>query len=855
MLRPRPRRVRPLGSVARAVACIALAGLAACEGTGPSFRSTSVEIIPSILVFDAIGVDSLLQARVVDDDGRDRLGARITWTSSQPDVATVDDTGRVTAVTRGSTTVRATATGLGFIEASATANVEVAPAVAALEVIAGAGQSGTVDRPLPVTLRVRATDRGGEPVVGQQVTFSPSSGSGLATPEVAPTDAEGIAASEWTLGPSAGGLHSLSVTIAGTAFGPTQFEALALAGPPALVEVETGEGQFGTRGQPLGQPIAVRIVDSFGNGIGGQDVAFSVAGGEGGANPATAPTDLTGAASTFWTLGPTVGAQRLRIDAGSATTQVEAIATEPPAGIQAASPTTLVGRVGMPVAEVPSVLVVDGQGAPVPGVEVVFEVTAGGGTVEAGQPGGAPHPELPGLPLAEASPRSQTAPTVVHTDVDGRAAVAAWTLGTVAGAANQALRASVAGVANVIFTATAQAGPPATLTVVGGEGQTGPVTVELPQPVTVRVLDAFDNPVGGVEVGFTPSGGFASPPAQVTDAFGTASTRWTLGPLAGPLVLEVTSPGTAAPVQVTGVATGSVPTCALDSPTTGYDIEICWFGAADPVVAAALDLAVARWEALVVGDVPDVTPNPEHATCLPGAPWVSGTTLDDLVLYVAVEPIDGPAGGLAGASPCFVRDGSSLPTFARIRVDRDDVALLSAAGQLVDVLLHEIGHALGFGTLWPMAGLLAGPSVGVAGPPPDTHFIGAGAIVAFDGAGGAGRTVGEKVPVENRGGGGVADVHWRESVLGPELMTSELNPGTFNALSAISVESLADMGYDVAGDQSDAYVVPFPNFPVVGPRDAPVGTISLGEDIWWGPIGVVDAAGSLVRIHRFLRRP
>jgi hypothetical protein len=792
---------------------------------------------------------------VVDDDGRDRLGARVRWASSEPGVATVDDTGRVTAVSRGVTTVRATATGLGFIEASATATVEVDPAVAALEVIAGADQSGTVDRPLAETLRVRAIDRAGEPVVGQDVRFSPSSGSGRASPALTSTDAQGIAASEWTLGPSAGGLHTLSVTIDGAVLNPIQFEALALAGPPSLIEVETGEGQFATRGQPVGQPIVVRVVDSFGNGVGGVDVTFSVADGEGAATPATTATDLTGSASTAWTLGPTVGTQRLRIDAGSATTQVDAIATEPPAGLQAASPTMLTGTVAMPVAEPPSVIVVDGTGAPVPGVEVAFDVTAGGGTVEVGQPSGAPNTNATPRPFAEMLPRSQSAPTWVYTDAEGRATVAAWRLGTAAGTANQALRASVEGVANVIFTATAQAGAPTVLTVVGGEGQTGSVTVELPEPIAVRVFDAFDNPVGGVEIGFSPSAGFASPPAQTTDALGTASTRWTLGPLAGPVVLEVTGPESAPPVQVTGIATGSVPTCALNSPSPAYDIEICWVGAADPVVAAALDLAVARWEIIVVGDVPDVTPNPDHSTCVSGAPWVSGTTLDDLVLYVAVEPIDGPSGGLAGASPCFVRDGSSLPTFARLRVDRDDVASLSAGGQLVDVLLHEIGHALGFGTLWPLMGLVAEPSLGTAGPPPDTHFTGTGAVAAFDGAGGAGRTVGAKVPVQNRGGGGVADVHWRESVMGPELMTSELNPGVSNALSRISVESLADMGYGVAADQSDAYVVPFPNFPVVGPLDAQVGTIRMGEDIWWGPIGVVDAAGSLVRIHRFQRRP
>jgi hypothetical protein len=853
-------RVGPIRIVTTAVAWITLAVLSACEGTGPGFRSTSVEITPSTVVFDAIGADSLLRARVVDDRGRDQLGARVTWVSTDPAIAAVDGDGRVSAVSRGSTTVRATATGLGFIEASGTATIEVAPEVAAIAVVAGGGQTGIVGLALPSMVEVMATDRGGEPVVGQAVSFTPATGGGHASPTVADTDIRGIAASEWTLGPMAGGLHQLTVTVGGSALAPVQLEALALAGPPAMIDVETGGGQFGVRGQPLAEPVVVRVVDSFGNAIGGLDVAFSVSGSEGSVAPATTTTGLTGSASAAWTLGPAVGTQRLQIDARSASTVVDAVATEAPAAVQATSATNLTGTVGRPVAQAPSVIVVDAQGAPVPGVVVTFEVTAGGGTVETGQPSGAspaPQPTPPqAAPLRGRAGHlgSLAAPAAVQTDDEGRAAVAGWTLGAVAGASNQVLRASVEGVGNLIFTASAQAGPPAALTVLGGDSQTGPVTVALPDPISVRVADAFDNPVAGVEVGFSPSAGFAVPSSQTTDALGTASTRWTLGPLAGTHTLQASTMGSAAPVQVSGVGTGSSPTCALNAPGPAFDLQTCWVGAVDAQVATALDQAVARWEALVVGDVPDVAPNADHASCVAGAPWVSGPTLDDLVLYVTVESIDGPGGGLAGALPCFIREGSSLPTFARLRIDRDDVASLSADGQLVEVLLHEIGHALGFGTLWPMSGLLVEPAVGVTGPPPDTHFSGARAIDAFDGAGGVARTVGAKVPVQNRGGGGVVDVHWRESVFGPELMTSELNAGVSNPLSRVTVESLADIGYVVAADQSDAYLVPFPNFPVPGPRDAPTGTREMGQDIWWGPIGVVDAAGTLLGIHRFQHR-
>ena len=773
------RAVRSFGGTA---VCCTLGALFACDGTGPGFRATSVEITPSTLVFDAIGADSILRVRVVDDQGRELLGARVSWSSANAEIAAVDDGGRVSAVSRGETTVRATATGLGFIEASATARVEVAPVATALSVVAGEGQTGTVGVPLPLPVEARATDRGGQPVVGQDITFTPTPGSGHTSPAVAQTNAQGVATSEWTLGPLAGGLQQLSIAVDGSALEPLLLQALALAGPPALIEVDAGAGQFGIRGTALEQPVVVRVVDGFGNGVGGVEVAFSVASGGGGVVPTTATTDLTGVASSAWTLGPAVGAQSLQVDAGSASTLVDAVATEVPTALQAASATNLTGTVGSPLSPSPSVLVVDAQGAPVTGVPVSFEVTAGGGAVEVGQPPGA----------SRTVARAPTgAAALVRSDLDGRATVAAWTLGTVAGVSNQVLRASVAGAGNVVFTATAQSGPPATLTLVEGDGQTGAVTEELPQAITVRVADGFDNPVEGAVVEFSPSAGFAAPPSQTTDPLGIASTRWTFGPVAGTHTLAVASGGSTAPVEVTGIATGSAPTCVLDAPTPGFDLEVCWVGVVDPVVAGALDQAVARWEALVVGDLLDVAPNADHATCVAGAPWVSGPTLDDLVLYVSVEPIDGVGGGLAGALPCFIREGSSLPTFARMRIDRDDVGPLSAGGQLVDVLLHEIGHSLGFGTLWSTSGHLAEPALGTTGPPPDTHFTGAAAINAFDAAGGAGRTVGAKVPVQNTGGGGVVDVHWRESVLGAELMTSALNAGVANPLSPITVESLA----------------------------------------------------------------
>jgi hypothetical protein len=138
-----------------------------------------------------------------------------------------------------------------------------------------------------------------------------------------------------------------------------------------------------------------------------------------------------------------------------------------------------------------------------------------------------------------------------------------------------------------------------------------------------------------------------------------------------------------------------------------------------------------------------------------------------------------------------------------MELDEADLADLLADGSLEDVIVHEMGHILGFGTVWNIDpnDLL----VGRRGP--DPYFDGAGAVAAFDAAGGAGRTR-PKVPVENTGGGGTRDSHWRESVHNSELMTGWLEGGGApNPLSAITIASLADMGYSVNMATADSYTL------------------------------------------------
>ena len=115
-------------------------------------------------------------------------------------------------------------------------------------------------------------------------------------------------------------------------------------------------------------------------------------------------------------------------------------------------------------------------------------------------------------------------------------------------------------------------------------------------------------------------------------------------------------------------------------------------------------------------------------------------------------------------------------------------------------------------------------------------------MTAFDGL--AAAYVGNKVPVEDLGGYGTADAHWRESVFDNELMTGYINYGP-NPLSVVTIASLADLGYSVDMNQADPYSI----F-LAAPRVTPTKALQMVHDIRQGPIGILGRKGQPVRVYR-----
>lgn len=294
------------------------------------------------------------------------------------------------------------------------------------------------------------------------------------------------------------------------------------------------------------------------------------------------------------------------------------------------------------------------------------------------------------------------------------------------------------------------------------------------------------------------------------------------------------------------VADAGPPEAMVDSE---FDIELVFesdeYLSGD--VRSAFESATAIWESVIVGDVPDFesprAPNCE-ANRIP-------TFVDDLIIYVRVAPIDGPEGILGAAGPCLIRgEGLPLPFAGRMEFDSEDLVHFAGQGRLEEIVLHEMGHVLGIGALWGPLDLLSNPA-GQGGAAPDTAFDGSAALEAFEALGGEAYEGGAKVPVENSGGAGVANGHWRESVFGNELMTpfmSQLD----GVLSSLTIASLEDLGYVVsyapAGDYSWP-PEPEPGRNPFGPAGAEPTTIDLSHDALASPVYSVDASGEMTRVR------
>lgn len=217
----------------------------------------------------------------------------------------------------------------------------------------------------------------------------------------------------------------------------------------------------------------------------------------------------------------------------------------------------------------------------------------------------------------------------------------------------------------------------------------------------------------------------------------------------------------------------------------GHPIEVVFTGGLTVDQEQAFAEAAAIWSQVLRVSVPPVV--------------VGGDTIDGVRIEASGIHIDGPDGILGQAGPVAIRSGTMIPATGIMQFDTGDLANMELHGTLVDVIVHEMGHVLGIGTLWKPKLLVA--DSGTINP----TFVGAQAMVEFGAL--SGEAGPAPVPLANTGGPGTREGHWRESVFGNELMTGYVDTGS-NPLSRLTIASLLDIGYQADLDAADLFSLP-----------------------------------------------
>ncbi|MEZ4412099.1 MAG: leishmanolysin-related zinc metalloendopeptidase [Gemmatimonadales bacterium] len=383
-------------------------------------------------------------------------------------------------------------------------------------------------------------------------------------------------------------------------------------------------------------------------------------------------------------------------------------------------------------------------------------------------------------------------------------------------------------------TAPAPAPVPAAIVVVSGNNQNALYNETAALPLVVRVVDAGGAPVAGASVSWAAiGGGTVSATSTETNASGqTSVTRTIAGTMSGYT--------TVASLPADTSATAYFVTLGTAVPST-YSVDVQFLTPVTATQRAAFLDAAARWSSIIVADFPADLVVADSASCDDNTPPIN-QSITSVVIYATIAPIDGPGGILGGASPCWVRQPSILPLVGTMTFDAADMALIEANGVLKPVILHEMGHVLGIGTIWDYVT----PSLLIFGGTDSTHFDGVSANTYYAAADGVTSFPNlYPVPVENTGGPGTQDGHWRETVMTTELMTGYLALGS-NPLSAITIGSLEDLGYTVNFTTADPFVIAPSPFGAAANVDQALRLRELGRR---GPIHAIDRQGRITRMR------
>ena len=349
-----------------------------------------------------------------------------------------------------------------------------------------------------LTTIARVTDKCGvNGVANVPITFIVKSGGGKINGKdtvVVSTNAEGKAQVPWTLGPLAGTYNNKLQARAAFTNTALTFVASATSSGARSMTIQSGNKQTGRAGERLADRLVVRVIDGInnvGNPVAGHRVRFVVQRGGGrfnsGSQDTTITTDEKGEARVFWTLGGAVGQNAQEVRATATNNSGGNLINSPlifTANVNGNDPSAegsifkVIGATPVPADGVTkckvTVNVRDKYGNAVSGLAVTFVVSGGPNFIE--QPTGLT--DTQGAATCQFSSTRAELKTVTAKIIGGIDL-------------NKGI--------NVLFTP----GPARSVQLITGNNQACNVQAATPKPLTVKIVDQYQNGVPNYEVRFT----------------------------------------------------------------------------------------------------------------------------------------------------------------------------------------------------------------------------------------------------------------------------------------------------------------------------------------------------------------
>jgi len=220
---------------------------------------------------------------------------------------------------------------------------------------------------------------------------------------------------------------------------------------------------------------------------------------------------------------------------------------------------------------------------------------------------------------------------------------------------------------------------------------------------------------------------------------------------------------------------------AKPSDASTFSIDLTIGSGFSPSQIGLMESAASFWESVIVG-------------------YQEGQEIGGIDVDVTAVDLGGVSGVLAQAGPTqgllYFDERIAYTTLGSVQYDIFDIPFLSDQA-FFDVMVHELAHVIGFGTLWdfPFNGIVFNDVLNEAG-----DYVGGSALNLYQ----ALDVVADAIPTVN-------GEHWEEtSALGPdELLTPFIAPENF--VSAVTLATFEDIGYVVDFNVLAGFsVVPLP---------------------------------------------